>query len=77
MASGGIGSGSHMAGELFKMMAGVDMLHVPYRGNGSAGITERYQVISRAGVRAVSLTGARGPPGCVPSVVSIPRNPKG
>jgi len=39
MASGGIGSGSHMAGELFKMMAGVDMLHVPYRGNGSAGIT--------------------------------------
>ena len=34
MASGGIGSGSHMAGELFKMMAGVDMIHVPYRGAG-------------------------------------------
>jgi tripartite-type tricarboxylate transporter receptor subunit TctC len=32
MASGGIGSGSHVAGELFKMMAGVDMVHVPYRG---------------------------------------------
>ncbi|MEA3133603.1 MAG: hypothetical protein QOG17_1449 [Gammaproteobacteria bacterium] len=36
MASGGIGSGSHMAGELFKMTAGVDMVHVPYRGAGPA-----------------------------------------
>lgn len=36
MVSGGIGSGSHMAGELFKMMAGVDMVHVPYRGAGPA-----------------------------------------
>jgi tripartite-type tricarboxylate transporter receptor subunit TctC len=36
MASGGIGSGSHMAGELFKMMGGVDMVHVPYRGAGPA-----------------------------------------
>ncbi len=33
MASGGIGSPQHVAGELFKMMAGVDMLHVPYRGS--------------------------------------------
>ena len=32
MASGGIGSGSHVAGELFNMMAGVNMVHVPYRG---------------------------------------------
>ncbi len=32
MASGGIGSSPHVAGELFKMMTGVDMLHVPYRG---------------------------------------------
>ena len=32
MASGGIGTPSHMAGELFKMMTGVDMVHVPYRG---------------------------------------------
>jgi tripartite-type tricarboxylate transporter receptor subunit TctC len=36
MASGGVGSGSHMAGELFKMMARVDMVHVPYRGAGPA-----------------------------------------
>jgi tripartite-type tricarboxylate transporter receptor subunit TctC len=32
MASGGIGSPQHVAGELFKMMAGVDLQHIPYRG---------------------------------------------
>jgi tripartite-type tricarboxylate transporter receptor subunit TctC len=32
MASAGTGVGGHIAGELFKMMAGVDMVHVPYRG---------------------------------------------
>jgi tripartite-type tricarboxylate transporter receptor subunit TctC len=31
MASPGTGTGAHLVGELFKMMAGVDMLHVPYR----------------------------------------------
>jgi tripartite-type tricarboxylate transporter receptor subunit TctC len=36
MASAGNGSSSHMAGELFKMMAGVNLLHVPYRGQGPA-----------------------------------------
>jgi tripartite-type tricarboxylate transporter receptor subunit TctC len=36
MASGGSGGVGHVYGELFKMMAGVDMLHVPYRGNGLA-----------------------------------------
>ena len=36
MASSGIGSGPHIAGELFKMMAGVDMNHVPYRGAAPA-----------------------------------------
>ena len=36
MASVGNGSVSHVAGELFKMMAGVDMVHVPYRGSGPA-----------------------------------------
>jgi tripartite-type tricarboxylate transporter receptor subunit TctC len=32
MASGGIGATTHLAGELFKVMTGVDMVHVPYRG---------------------------------------------
>jgi tripartite-type tricarboxylate transporter receptor subunit TctC len=36
MASAGVGSSSHMSGELFKMMAGVNMVHVPYRGQPSA-----------------------------------------
>ena len=35
-ASGGNGTPSHMSGELLKMMAGVDLVHVPYRGLGPA-----------------------------------------
>ncbi len=36
MGSAGIGSTGHLAGELFKMMAGVNLIHVPYRGNAPA-----------------------------------------
>ncbi len=36
MASAGNGTSSHVSGELFKMMAGIDMLHVPYRGAAAA-----------------------------------------
>ena len=36
MASAGNGTGGHVAGELFKMMTGVNMVHVPYRGAGPA-----------------------------------------
>jgi len=36
MASGGNGTPGHVAGELFKMMAGVSMVHVPYRGGAFA-----------------------------------------
>ena len=36
MASNGVGLSGHLAGELFKMMAGVDMLHVPYKGAAPA-----------------------------------------
>jgi tripartite-type tricarboxylate transporter receptor subunit TctC len=39
MASFGTGSASHLAGELFKMMAGVNMVHVPYRG-GAPMVTD-------------------------------------
>jgi tripartite-type tricarboxylate transporter receptor subunit TctC len=39
MASFGTGSASHLAGELFKMMAGIDMVHVPYRG-GAPMVTD-------------------------------------
>jgi len=36
MVSAGIGTGTHLAGELFKVMAGVDMVHVPHRSGGPA-----------------------------------------
>jgi Tripartite tricarboxylate transporter family receptor len=35
MGSGGNGSTPHVAGELFKMMTGINMVHVPYRGSGA------------------------------------------
>jgi tripartite-type tricarboxylate transporter receptor subunit TctC len=39
MASFGTGTTSHLAGEMFKMMAGIDMVHVPYRG-GAPMVTD-------------------------------------
>jgi tripartite-type tricarboxylate transporter receptor subunit TctC len=36
LASSGIGTPGHLAGELFKMMAGINMVHVPYRGGAPA-----------------------------------------
>lgn len=35
-ASSGVGSSSHLAGELFRALAGVDLVHVPYKGSGPA-----------------------------------------
>jgi tripartite-type tricarboxylate transporter receptor subunit TctC len=56
MASAGIGTAHHVAGELFKMMAGVDMVHVPYRGEGPAlGDLIGGQVQVMFGVMASSL----------------------
>jgi tripartite-type tricarboxylate transporter receptor subunit TctC len=39
MASSGIGTTSHVSGELFKRMTGIDMVHVPYRG-GALALTD-------------------------------------
>ena len=39
-ASSGVGTTLHMSGELFKAMAGVDLLHVPYRGLGAGGYAD-------------------------------------
>src|SRR5262245_55571698 len=39
-ASSGVGSTLHMSGELFKAMANIDMLHVPYRGLGTGGYAD-------------------------------------
>jgi tripartite-type tricarboxylate transporter receptor subunit TctC len=35
-ASSGAGSSTHLSGELFKSMAGIDVLHIPYKGSGQA-----------------------------------------
>ena len=70
-ASSGAGSSTHMSAELFKIMAGVDLLHVPYKGSGPAlpdVITGRVSMMFenmpgavpyvRAGtVRALAVTG--------------------
>jgi tripartite-type tricarboxylate transporter receptor subunit TctC len=72
-ASGSTGSAGHLAGELFKSMAGVDMVHVPYKGAGPAMqdlVAGRVQLMFdnlasslgqvRAGrVRALAVTTAR------------------
>src|SRR5262245_1656058 len=52
MGSAGIGSSNHISGELFKMMVGVDLVHVPYRGGAPAMtdlISGQVQVPIRAG----------------------------
>jgi tripartite-type tricarboxylate transporter receptor subunit TctC len=36
MASGGNGNVTHLVGEMFKMMPGINMVHLPYRGGGAA-----------------------------------------
>jgi len=75
-ASGGNGSGAHVSGELFKMMTGVTMVHVPYRGEANAVpdlIAGQVHVIfailsgSRANiqsgkVRAIAVTSAQRSP---------------
>ena len=55
MASGGVGTANHVAGELFKAMAGIDMVHVPYRTD-SAAITDLMG--DRVQVYFVALAGA-------------------
>ncbi len=70
MASDGIGSTSHIGGELFKQMTGIDMLHVPYRGGAPAltdlmggsvqvlfsPLPESIAVIRAGKVRALAVT---------------------
>ncbi len=65
-ASGGVGGSNHLSGELFKAIAGINIVHVPYRGNAAAYadlISGRIQLIfadvasSLAHVRSGALRG--------------------
>jgi len=72
MGSGGIGASEHLFGELFKMMAGVDLVHVPYRGVAPAltdliggqvqvvfsTLTAAIQYIRAGNLRALAVTSA-------------------
>ena len=72
-ASSGQGTPYHMAGELFKTMAGIDLVHVPYRNSGEArngviggqvqmmidAVTTMAPNVSQGQVRALATTGER------------------
>jgi len=84
MASAGTGSSGHLAGELFKMMAGVNMLHVPYRGAGPAltdllggqvltavvGIAGSIEQVRAGKLRALAVTTATRAP-ALPDVPTV------
>ena len=72
MGSAGVGSTGHLAGELFKMMAGVNLVHVPYRGNAPAltdliagqievlfpSLGSSIEYVKAGKLRALAVTGA-------------------
>jgi tripartite-type tricarboxylate transporter receptor subunit TctC len=71
MASAGSGSGPHVVGELFKMMTGIDLVHVPYRGSywpdllsgqvqvAFAPMPSSTGYLQAGTLRALAVTGAR------------------
>jgi tripartite-type tricarboxylate transporter receptor subunit TctC len=74
--SSGVGTSVHLAGELFKSMTGVDMVHVPYRGSAQAtqdliggridlmfdNITQAISHVRAASIRALGITTAKRSP---------------
>jgi tripartite-type tricarboxylate transporter receptor subunit TctC len=83
-ASGGNGSGAHLCAELFKATAGVDVVHVPYRGapeiitaviGGSAlmgfpTLSTAVPLVRSGKIRALGVTGPKGNP-ALPGVPSV------
>jgi len=75
-ASGGAGAGAHLSGELFKSLAGVDIIHVPYKGNAPAlndllgghvqimfdTITTSLPHVKAGQLKALATTGAKRSP---------------
>jgi tripartite-type tricarboxylate transporter receptor subunit TctC len=84
MGSAGIGSVTHICGELFKMLSGVNLVHVPYRGAGPAlvdllggqvqvmfvGITESIEHIKAGRLRALAVTTATRSP-ALPDIPTV------
>jgi len=66
MASAGIGTAPHMAGELFKMMTGISMVHVPFRGGPPAltavlgGQVQVYFVATSSSIELIKAGKLRG-----------------
>jgi tripartite-type tricarboxylate transporter receptor subunit TctC len=81
-ASSGVGSATHMTSELFRMMAGVDIVHIPYKGSGQAmvdlisgqvgmafdQITSSLPHVESGKLRALAVTSAKR----FPSVPQLP-----
>ncbi len=84
MGSSGIGATGHLAGEMFRMMSGVNMQHVPYRGEGPAltdlvggqvhvvfaSMTASMQLVRAGQLRALATTGAARSP-AIPDVPTV------
>ena len=80
--SAGIGSGGHLAGELFKLMVGVNAQHIPYRGTGPAivgllggeyhfnfmGLTGAFGQVRAGKLRAIAVTAAKR----IPTAPDVP-----
>jgi tripartite-type tricarboxylate transporter receptor subunit TctC len=84
MGSAGIGSPPHIAGEMLKLMAGIDMIHVPYRGGGPVtsdllggqvgvafnGLQQSVEYIRTGRLRALAVSAIKRSP-AVPEVPAI------
>ena len=86
-ASGGVSGASHLGSELFRVTAGIDMVHVPYKGTGPgvtallsgevhmaiAGVSTMLPHAKSGKVRALAVTGAKRSP-AAPDLPTIAEN---